>query len=337
MPESPIAVSAVLLCYDCESYIGKALRSVLAQDHDEPIEIIVSDDASTDGTLEVVHSELDRYAGPHSVRLLRQPTNAGGKSAHLNRVVPITSGDVIVSFDGDDISEPTRVRRIVERFRQDPEIKAVYSDYTRIDASGRTLGPGRVPHPPPGTKSNEWFAQVDAYAAGGTLAVRREVFETFGPLDPDIHEDIVLPFRASLLGETAFISDPLIKARRHAASLTADMDRVTSLAAYRARMHLGIERARRNVESRLTDIRVAESLMPERAGEFETLRRIVAESMEAAELSGQLYSPSLASRIGALVRLTMRGAYRDQFAQHAAIVLAPRLYLSYKRRELGLK
>lgn len=332
MPESGSTVSAVLLCYNCESFVAEAVRSALGQDHRQAIEIVISDDASTDRTAEIVEREVEAYRGPHSIRLLRHATNSGSKSAHLNRVVSATSGHLLVSFDGDDVSRPWRVRKLVDRFRLDPEIQAVYSDYTLMDGSGRTLGPGRVPHPDPGTNSREWFVRVDAYAAGGTLAVRRPVFEVFGPLDPAIHEDIVLPFRASLLGETVFIDEALVRARRHATSFTADMDRFSSLAAYRSRMLDGIDRARRHLDSRLEDIAAAQALMPERADALGALRPIAYQSLGIAELSGQLLSPSRRARLSALLRLTRAGAYREHFLQHAALVVAPELYLRYKRR-----
>jgi glycosyltransferase involved in cell wall biosynthesis len=336
LPATPPGVSAILLSYDCKTFAAEALRSVLAQDHGEPMEILVSDDASTDGTDEILRAEIGKYRGPHHVRFVRQPTNSGSKSAHLNRVVSLASGEILVSFDCDDVSEPGRVRRIAGVFRRSPVVQAVYSEFLRIDPTGRVMGPGRVPHPPEGTPSRCWFARADAYASGATLAVRRSVFDIFGALDPDIHEDIVLPFRASLLGDVVFISDPLVRARRHAGSFTADMGAFMSLPAYRARMQIGIERARRNVDSRMADIAAAEVLFPGRTREFANLRHIVRESLVSAELSGQLLSPSLPARVAAFFRLTRRGAYREHLLQHMALVLAPRAYLRYKRGRFGI-
>jgi glycosyltransferase involved in cell wall biosynthesis len=336
LPATPPAVSAILLSYDCKTFAAEALRSVLAQDHSEPMEILVSDDASTDGTDDVLRAEIAKYRGPRHVRFVRQPTNSGSKSAHLNRVISLTSGGILVSFDCDDVSEPERVRRIVEVFRRSPVVQAVYSEFIRIDPAGRVLGPGRVPHPPEGTPSRVWFARADAYASGATLAVRRSVFDVFGALDPDIHEDIVLPFRASLLGEVGFISDPLVRARRHAGSLTADMWAFVSLSAYRTRMELGIERTRRNGDSRMVDIAAAEALFPGRTRDFEHLRTIVRESLVSAELTGKLLSRSFMARVAALLRLTGRGAYREDLLRHTALVLAPRAYLRYKRGRFGI-
>ncbi len=189
------------------------------------MEILVSDDASGDDTCNILEREIARYRGPHQVCLRRRESNSGSKSAHLNEVLGHSTGEVIVSFDGDDVYHPTRVRRLVTEFARDSRLRAVYSDYDLIDETGNHIGPGKVPHPPAGCDQASWFARIDAYASGSTLAVRREVFEQFGPLDPEIHEDIVLPFRASLLGGVHFIDEPLVSARRRAGSLTADHER----------------------------------------------------------------------------------------------------------------
>jgi hypothetical protein len=215
-------------------------------------------------------------------------------------------------------------------------VQAVYSSFSLIDKDGRPMGEGNVPHAPSNVNTRRWFAQVDAYAAGATLAIRRPVAEVFGPLEPDIHEDIVLPFRASLLGEAVYLDEPLVRYRRHAASMTADLDRFASLEAYRARMLLGIARARRHLESRHADLQTAARLMPQRAGEFADLRSIADESLASAELTAQLVSDGFVDRLSALFRLARSGAYRDEWAQHAALALMPGAYLRYKRNSLGL-
>jgi hypothetical protein len=168
------------------------------------------------------------------------------------------------------------------------------------------------------------------------LAIRREVLEKFAALDPEINEDIVLPFRASLLGEVEFIDEPLVKARRHAGSLTADLERFVSLEAYRARMQQGIERADKNLASRLADIRSAE-LMPSQRQELEPLRDIALDSISKARLTGGLMSPSLRVRLRTLLGLVRANAYREDLAQNTILALMPRAYLRYKRRELGVR
>jgi len=330
-------VSAVLLSYNCESLVADAVRGILRQDYAGPMEIVASDDASADGTFAILAAELASAGTDRPVRLLRRSSNSGSKSAHLNDVFPRTAGEILVSFDADDSAEPSRVSRIVEAFAASPSIHAVYSTFSQMDPAGRPLGNGFVPHPERGSGTSRWFARVDAYASGATLAVRRPVIEQFGPLEPDINEDIVLPFRASLLGECVYLDEPLVRVRRHAGSLTADHQRFASLTAYRARMLLGIERARRNLQSRLEDIQRAEELMPARAAEFAELRGIAEESVRHAEMTAGLLTPAISTRVSALWQLVRSQAYPDETLQHAALALAPQAYLAYKRRSLGVR
>lgn len=330
-------VSAVLLSYNCESLVADAIRGILRQDYAGPMEIVASDDASTDGTFAVLEAELTNAGANHKVHLLRRVSNSGSKSAHLNDVFPRTAGDILISFDADDVAEPSRVSRIVDAFATSPSVQAVYSNFSQMDPAGRPLGRGFVPHPAGNSADSRWFARVDAYAAGATLAVRWAVIKQFGPLAPDINEDIVLPFRASLLGQCVYLDEPLVRVRRHAASLTADHDRFASIAAYRSRMLLGIDRARRNLQSRLADLQRAEALMPERFEDFAELRRIAEESVSHAEMTAGLLAPALTARVSALWRLVRSGAYPDETLQHAALALAPQAYLAYKRRSLGVR
>jgi hypothetical protein len=329
-------VSAILLCYNCADLVAAAVRSLLAQDYAGPVEVIVSDDASSDDTFDLACRELADCRTDWTVKTFQRAANSGSKSAHLNDVLPRATGDILVSFDADDVSESSRIRRTVAAFEADPIVQAVYSSFSLIDKDGLPLGTGRVPHPPSNVNTRRWFAQVDAYAAGATLAIRRPVAEVFGPLEPDIHEDIVLPFRASLLGEAVYLDEPLVRFRRHAASMTADLDRFASLEAYRARMLLGIARARRHLESRHADLQTAANLMPQRAADFAGLRSIADRSLANAESTAQLVAEDFADRVAALLRLTRSGAYRDEWAQHAALALAPGAYLRYKRKSLGV-
>ena len=112
MPDTQFNVSAILLSHNCEGFIADALRSVLLQDC-EPMQIVVSDDASSDGTFAMIERVLSGYHGLHHVILRRRDSNSGSKSAHLNDVFPLASERYLVSFDGDKVSDPkvTTVRR----------------------------------------------------------------------------------------------------------------------------------------------------------------------------------------------------------------------------------
>lgn len=330
MPAPSATVSAILLSYNCADQIAPAVRSVLAQKC-EPMEIIISDDASQDATFTLLQREVATYQGPHRVTLRRRATNSGSKSAHLNDAFPLASGQFFVSFDGDDIAEPDRVRRILEAFRQDERISAVFSDYSLMDGRGRAGRRRGVVHPPRGTDTRHWFARVDAFAPGATLAVRRDVVETFGSLDPAINEDVILPFRASLLGDVHYIDDALVRVRQWEGSLTSDPERFRSLAQLRSWLLQGIAQARRHMEHRLEDLGKAEQLGLVQPQDAEALRLTVAESMAEAEASACLASPSLLKRLRCVVTLAWSQNYRQDLAQNVFLTVAPWLYIKYKQ------
>jgi glycosyltransferase involved in cell wall biosynthesis len=331
----PPAVSAVLLSYNCDAHVGAALDSVMAQDYAGPLEIVVSDDHSRDRSFEVLRARVQAYRGPRRIVLKRRNTNSGSKSAHLNDVLPDCAGELLVSFDGDDVSEPTRVSRIAARFQQNPEAQAVYSSFALTDGALRKPRPAHVPRPPPAMDAAAWFARIDAYAAGATLAVRRDVIDAFGPLDPALNEDVQLPFRASLLGEVEFIDEPLVRVLRHMGSFTSDWERYGSLEKYRERMFAGLETAARARRSRLADINAIAARQPGLQDRWDLLRALVDRSMQEAEMTRALVSERFPERLRGLTALLRAGAYRDELPQHAWLALAPRLYLAYRRRRLG--
>jgi hypothetical protein len=103
-------ISVVLLACNQEAWAADAAASVLAQES-EPLEIVLSDDASTDRTFDVLQAAADAHRGPHRVRARRNERNLG-IGAHWNRLVAETSGSLIVCAAGDDVSLPHRVARL---------------------------------------------------------------------------------------------------------------------------------------------------------------------------------------------------------------------------------
>ncbi|MEV7287971.1 glycosyltransferase [Streptomyces sp. NPDC093252] len=108
-------VTVLVPAYNEAKCIEQTVRSLVASDH--PIEVIVVDDGSTDGTARIV--EDLRLPG---VRVVRQLN--GGKPAALNRGIANASHDLIVMMDGDTVFEPSTVRELVQPFG-DPRVGAV--------------------------------------------------------------------------------------------------------------------------------------------------------------------------------------------------------------------
>ncbi|MFJ3440120.1 bifunctional polysaccharide deacetylase/glycosyltransferase family 2 protein [Streptomyces sp. NPDC086081] len=108
-------VSVLVPAYNEAKCIEQTVRSLVASDH--PIEVLVVDDGSSDGTARIVEN-----LGLPGVRVVRQ-LNAG-KPAALNRGIANARHDIIVMMDGDTVFEPTTVRELVQPFG-DPRVGAV--------------------------------------------------------------------------------------------------------------------------------------------------------------------------------------------------------------------
>ncbi|WP_434600401.1 bifunctional polysaccharide deacetylase/glycosyltransferase family 2 protein [Streptomyces sp. A5-4] len=108
-------VSVLVPAYNERECIANTVRSLMAGEH--PIEVIVIDDGSSDGTADIVEA-----LGLPNVRVVRQPNS--GKPAALNNGLAHARYDIVVMMDGDTVFEPATVRELVQPFG-DPRVGAV--------------------------------------------------------------------------------------------------------------------------------------------------------------------------------------------------------------------
>ncbi|HYG27035.1 MAG TPA: glycosyltransferase family A protein, partial [Caulobacteraceae bacterium] len=101
----------ILFAYNQERFVREAIAAALAQDY-EPLEIILSDDCSSDRTFDFMQEMAAGYRGPHSVRAARTSRNLGVTQHVLGRGRE-ARGEIVVVAAGDDISKPHRTSRIV--------------------------------------------------------------------------------------------------------------------------------------------------------------------------------------------------------------------------------
>ncbi|MFB7503902.1 bifunctional polysaccharide deacetylase/glycosyltransferase family 2 protein [Streptomyces broussonetiae] len=119
-------VSVIVPAYNESAGIEAAVRSLLASDH--PVEIIVVDDGSTDGTGHLVES-----LHLPGVRVIRQEN--AGKPAALNTGLAAATCDLVVMVDGDTVFEPGTVRTLVQPFA-DPRVGAVSGNAKVVNRGG---------------------------------------------------------------------------------------------------------------------------------------------------------------------------------------------------------
>ncbi|MEU9447176.1 glycosyltransferase [Streptomyces sp. NPDC048277] len=118
-PEVTGPVSVIVPAYNEKECIANTLESLAQSTH--PIEIIVVDDGSTDGTSEIARAAADKL-GMSNVRVIRQEN--AGKPAALNNGVRNASYPIVIMMDGDTVFEPDAVYQLVQPFA-DPEVGAV--------------------------------------------------------------------------------------------------------------------------------------------------------------------------------------------------------------------
>jgi glycosyltransferase involved in cell wall biosynthesis len=110
------SISVVIGVYNAEPYLAEALDSVLMQDY-RPLELIVVDDGSTDGSGEVAQ----RY---EEVRLIRQ-ANAGNGSAR-NTGLQAATGEFLAFLDADDRFTPGKLSLQMRALDEDPDLDMVF-------------------------------------------------------------------------------------------------------------------------------------------------------------------------------------------------------------------
>lgn len=209
-PDRPL-VTFALFAFNQEQYIREAIEGAFAQTY-EPLEIILSDDCSTDRTFEIMQEMAATYKGPHVLQVRSTLRNLG-LAGHINEIIETAKGSIITWIGGDDIALPQRTAKLVGRLLETPNCAAVHSAVFEMDVSGRILGE-RV--------SKRIVAGIDIDRCVGegvsivtqSCAFHREAFDRFGPFDPTLkHEGIAMAFRCAALGKIEFLSEPLTKYR----------------------------------------------------------------------------------------------------------------------------
>ena len=213
MSKKAYSVTLALICYRQEKYIRDAVLAALLQNY-SPLEIIISDDASPDNTYSIIQNVLRGYTGPHNIIINRNTSNMG-IGAHINKLMEISSGDIIIIAAGDDISVEGRVSAIMSAFNCNPKCYLVHSSVNIIDGNGMKTG---EMYPDAAIQSNPTLmdmAKQNLSIIGASGAWRRELFEKFPPLDEDVVcEDLIIPFRAAMTGEMHYIDQKLVSWRK---------------------------------------------------------------------------------------------------------------------------
>lgn len=217
IPDRPL-VTFALFAYNQEKYIREAVRSALAQTY-EPLEIILSDDCSSDRTFEIMQEMAAAYQGTHQVRVRRNTENMN-VAPHVIKVLREARGEFFVIAAGDDVSHPLRTQKII-RFFQETGAIGVHSGCRLIDDLGMVVTEKYVATGDFHVRS--WF-QVDqaSFIHGATSAYSRKVMNCLPERNYHIHGEDGLLTTAILANGLSirFLDDTLVDYRIHAGALS---------------------------------------------------------------------------------------------------------------------
>ncbi len=222
-------MTVVLCTCDGERWLPEMLQSLSAQDR-LPDELIVNDDASSDGSVGLIEAFAE--TAPFPVHL-QQNAERFGSTANFGSALARSSGRVVALADQDDVWYPNKLDLILAEFEKDPTISMVFSDADLIDEAGRNLqrrlwdtrlvGRTLRLHP---VVPEEMLARR-ALTTGCTMAIRRRVVDAALPF-PDLlndprgimRHDRWLSLVAAAVGTVRSLSEPLVGFRVHPAQET---------------------------------------------------------------------------------------------------------------------
>jgi glycosyltransferase involved in cell wall biosynthesis len=195
------SISVMIGVYNAAPYLGEAIESALTQTR-RPLEVVVVDDGSTDGSAEVAR----RFGEP--VVVVHQE-NAGNGAAR-NHAVRLASGDLFAFLDADDRFTPNKLELQWRALEADPELDVVFGhvqEFVSPELTVEQRGSIRPPAPEP----RPWTAP-------NLMLIRRESFMRIGPFAEDLKVGVTVDWyaRAQDAGlRAAMLPDVVLERRLH--------------------------------------------------------------------------------------------------------------------------
>lgn len=202
---------------DKAPFVERAARAALGQVC-RPIEIILSDQGSTDGTREILDRVAKEYDGPHKLTRLDCPhtENKGmaGLNAHLKWAIEQTDCEAITPMSGDDFALPGFARALLNGFDEHPEAVMIGTAMTFVQ-------PGNEDDHSTVSACNQagWISVHDHihHLVGGSTATafKREFWEVVGPVPGVCGVDLYMPAMAAAFNGFWYHYEPLYAHVQH--------------------------------------------------------------------------------------------------------------------------
>ena len=221
-------LSVAMCTYNGARFLAEQLESMAAQTR-LPDELVVCDDCSTDGSVEILKS-FARHS-PFAVRLEINENNLGS-TKNFEKAIGTCQGEVIALADQDDIWYSNKLERIAAVFADRASVGVVFSDAEIVDENRVALGYRlwrSVGFSPARRKdlSNGRGTQVllnHNVVTGATMAFRSKFKDLVLPIPENCVHDGWIALLISVFADLALIHEPLVRYRKHAAQQIGPLD-----------------------------------------------------------------------------------------------------------------
>lgn len=212
MPDTP-DFSVVVPTYNGRPYVQAAVRSVLSQTHDS-YEVIVSDDGSTDDTVDV----LEALVGDRDDAVILRHRDNRGLAANTNAAVERSSGTYLAFLDQDDTWAPEKLRSHRD-VHESEDADVVYSDSRTMDADGTVIETVSRPAPAsdPPALLRQFCERGNFLSSMSFITIRRSCWVRAGGFDSRmaVCADLDLLVRLARSARFARVAEPLAWRRLH--------------------------------------------------------------------------------------------------------------------------
>lgn len=219
-------VSVICVCYNQARFVTEALDSVMVQTY-QPIELIVIDDGSTDGSPKIIKQWI--AAHPETVLLLNG-TNIGYCKT-FNKAAALAKGKYLIDLSADDVLLPERIAIGVQSLESNPQAGVTFSDAEHIDEAGNkiSLHSDRFPHHtiPSGDIYKSLIERF--FICSPTMMFSREVFNYLGGYDETLaYEDFDFWIRSSRKYHYVYTPVVLVRKTKVNGSLSSSQFKIRS-------------------------------------------------------------------------------------------------------------
>jgi glycosyltransferase involved in cell wall biosynthesis len=221
----PASLVSVALCtYNGAHFIHDQIQSICQQSM-SPIQIVVSDDASSDNCVELAESVIADWQRRHSSMQLTIFRNGTARKVTKNfeQAVTACTGDLVALCDQDDIWHPTRLARMAAEFDKRSDLLLLHSNARLIDGQGQSLPGSLFDALEVQPFELEWIHKQRAFdvflrrnlVTGATTVFRRSLLQHALPFPKEWLHDEWLAIVAAAMGGVDVLEDSLIDYRQH--------------------------------------------------------------------------------------------------------------------------